>query len=359
MAIGMPKIEIEFEKQAITAIARSSRGVVGIAIKDDTDTTIDKVVIKVSTDIDEAKFTTENVQYMKDVLSCGVKELVVSRVDTTEAYTDAFKVFETVKVDWVAVPGGDTTAQADLVTWIKSYNSIRLKTVKGMVHQAVAPDDMHIVNFMNDEVMLKGQSVATPGNKETHYLAALAAVTPLTRSMVHGSVGRYESVKEVADNDAAIDAGGFILYNDEGKVRVGRGVNSLQTLADGQTDDHKYITITEALDIIYNDVSTTIDDEYKGAFKNTADNQALLLPAIDGYLNGLAREGVLDNTFRNRAYIDIEGQRNANLSIGKAEAVDWDDATVKLNCVGTLVFLMPNIKVPNCAEDFKVKFQMQ
>jgi hypothetical protein len=359
MAIGMPVIEVAFEKKAVTAIARSSRGVVGIVIVDDTDQTFDKVSIKTSSDIVEANFTAENVQYIKDVLSCGVSELIVSRVDTTAPITDAFTVFEAIKVDWVAIAGGDAADQEELVTWVKSYNTVRMKTVKAVVHQAVAPDDMHIVNFMNDEVTLAGESEATAGNLETHYLAARAAVTPLTKSMVYGYIGRYDSVKEVADRDTAINDGGFILYNDEGKVRVGRGVNSLQTLSDGQTDDHKFITIVETLDLIYNDVTTTIDDEYKGAFKNTPDNQALLLPAIDGYLASLTNDGILDRSFKNKAYIDIEAQRAANLSIGKADAVDWDDATVKLNCVGTLVFLMQNIKVPNCGEDFYVKSYMQ
>lgn len=358
MSIGMPVIEVDFEKKAVTAIARSGRGVVGIGIVDDTDVTFKKAVIKTLTDIDQSKFTEENIQYIKDVLSCGVNELIVSRVDSTAPISDAFKVFETVKVDWVALAGCEPSDQDELVTWVKSYNTVRNKTVKAMVHKATAPDDMHIVNFMNDEVTLSGKTEATPGNKETHYLAAKAAVTPLTKSMVHGYLGRYESVKEVEDNNAAIDSGGFILYNDEGKVKVGRGINSLQTLGEGQTDDHKFITIVEALDLMDSDITKTINDSYQGAFKNTADNQALLLPAIDGYLAGLAREGVLDKNFKNKAYIDIEAQRAKNLAVGKAEASQWDDATVKLNCVGTFVFLMKNVKIPNCGEDFFVKSHM-
>ena len=65
------------------------------------------------------------------------------------------------------------------------------------------------------------------------------------------------------------------------------------------------------------------------------------------------REEVLDDTYDNHSYVDIESQRLAWLGIGKTEAEDWDDNKVQQMTFRTHVFLAGDAKISNAMEDLK------
>ena len=66
----------------------------------------------------------------------------------------------------------------------------------------------------------------------------------------------------------------------------------------------------------------------------------------------------MDNRFDNHAEVDIEAQREAWLSVGKTEAADWDDITVKNNSYKRKVFLMAQIKILDAMEDMTFNIEM-
>ena len=68
--------------------------------------------------------------------------------------------------------------------------------------------------------------------------------------------------------DEAIDGGEFILYHDGEKVKVGRGVNSLQTTTADRGEQCKKIKIVEAMDLMKRDITTTMQDSYIGKYAN-------------------------------------------------------------------------------------------
>jgi len=354
--VGLSTIEIAFKQILATPITGVARGNVGLIVFDDTEPTFVFAEYNSITKIDVDKFTDENVNYIKDVMASSVSKVIVTKVAVEDPIAAALALYEGKQLDWICIADGDTTDQSDLASWVKSYNLQNKKTVSAIVCNQ-AGDDQQITNFVNEEGTKIGETTPTLMSKLLPRFTGLYAALPMDISAVGVPISWLKSVKEVVDKATAVGAGGLVLTNDDGVVCIERSINSLQTLGGGQTDDFKFITIIETLNKIQNDVASTIKSSYKGLYKNTADNQALLIGAINGYLEGLEKLGLLDPSYDNHAEINVASQRAALISVGKP-ALNWDNAKVIKNTVGDQVFPLLDIKVPNAMESFKTDVNM-
>ncbi|WP_353096234.1 phage tail sheath C-terminal domain-containing protein [Tissierella praeacuta] len=352
--IGMPKIDIIFKGLGASAVQRSSGGRTAVLIiKDNTDSTFTFVEYRGVDDLtkeEQEKYTPENVKYIKDALEGSPKKLVIARLGETEELTDLLKAIKG-KVEmncWIGIADATTEETNDLVSFIKSSVKDDKKRYKALVYKATSSDDMHVVNLTNEDA--EGYLPYLLG-----YLAGLS----LDMSSIAKPLQKLKSVEEPADLGEAINKGEFILYNDEGEVRVTRGVNSLVTTGQGITDDMKFILIVEVMDMIYTDIYTTWKNFYKGKYKNSLDNQMLLIGAINSYFKALANDLILDPNFENKTRVDVEKQRLANIpKYGAEEVSTWDDNKVMEMTVGTNVFLAGNTKILNAMEDFEFEIAM-
>ncbi|MED5017930.1 phage tail sheath C-terminal domain-containing protein [Paenibacillus chibensis] len=358
MAIGLPTIDIIFKKLAATLVTRSASGIVALIVKDDTDSTHAVKEYTSVLQIDATKFTMSNVQYIKDVFLGGAAKVIVAPVatDSVAVIGDAIKTIGSRKYNWIGLAEGKDDEQTDLVAYIKEQETAK-KSVKAVVFDATAPDCQHIVNFTNPSVTTASGKLT--GEKYVSRLLGLLAGMPLTRSSTYYGLADLISVEEPADVESAVNAGEFVLFNDDDLVRVARGVNSLTTLSSTVSEEFKKIVIVETMDMIRADISATFKNDYLGKFKNKYDYQVLLITAINSYFDALANEDILDNTFANRAYIDIEAQRAAWIATGKAEAEGWDEQTVKNNTFRSNVYLGGNIKITDAMEDFEFGIDLQ
>lgn len=351
--IGMPRIDIVFKGLGASAVQRSSGGRTAVLIiKDDTDTTFTFAEYRGIEDLtkeEQEKYTPENVKYIKDVLEGSPKKLVIARLGEMEELSDLLKAIKG-KVEmncWIGMADATTTETEDLVSFIKSSVKNDKKRYKALVYKATMADDMHVVNLTNE-----GEDKSIP------YLLGYLAGLSLDMSAIAKPL-KLDSVIEPDDLDEAINNGEFILYNDEGEVRVARGVNSLVTTGQGITDDMKFILVVEVMDMIYTDIYTTWKNFYKGKYKNSLDNQMLLIGAINSYFKALANDLLLDPNFENKTRVDIEKQRLANIpKYGEEEVNTWDDDKVMEMTVGTNVYLAGNIKILNAMEDFDFEIAM-
>lgn len=359
--LGMPEINITFKGLGASAIQRSSGGRTAVLIiKDDTDTETfaEYRGIDDLTEEEQQKYTSENVQAIKDALEGSPKKIVVARLSTTEeGESNLADLLKTIKGKvemncWIAIADATQQETDDLVSFIKSSNKNDKKRYKTLVYKATTSDDMHIVNFTNEKVTFKDRGEQV-GDKAIPYLLGYLSGLSLDISAIAKPLQKFESVVEPDDLDEAINEGEFILYNDEGEVRVARSVNSLVTTGQNVTDDMKFILIVEVMDMIYTDIYRTWKRFYKGKYKNSLDNQMLLIGAINSYFSGLSRDMLLDPNFENKSMIDVEAQRLANVTkYGEDEVASWDDSKVLEMTVSTKVFLIANIKILNAMEDF-------
>lgn len=347
--MGLPQIIIKFIQKASSAIKRSEKGVVCLIV-DDTTATGSLYTYELLGQVKSEDWTTDNYKIIKETLNSGPSKVHVVRVESQKSFADVKDIVDSLKFNWMAYTNAE--AQSDIVDYIKDRNKIsKARKVKAVVYKAIKPDDDHIVNFTNAKVKRITDEEEIDGNLYVGRLAGLLAAMPFTRSSTYYVLTDLEYVTEPEDADKAIDEGEFVIINDYGEPKIGRGVNSLTTVGDGKTDDWKSIVIIEAIDLIQEDIYTTFKSEYIGKYKNKYDNQCIFLSAVNRYFEELEKEDVLDNEYDNHAEINVEAQRSAWLDVGKEEAASWDELTVKKNAFRTQMFLAGRIKILNAMED--------
>lgn len=350
MNIGLPKIDLVFKSLAVSAIERSKKGIVCLIIKDDTDKTFEFAEYKAIDEIETSKYTATNVQYIKDCFAGNPSKIIVARMDIVGTLAEFLPKIKTKYFNWIGLAEGATQEQQDLVTWVKNTNQNDKKVYKAIVYKATLTDNMQIVNFKNDTVKPIGKE-AIAGEKYISRLLGIFAGLPFTESATYYVLNDLEDVSVFTDLETQVNEGGLCLFNDEGKVRIARAVNSLQTVSQGLSDDMKKITIVEAMNQIQTDVSDTFKNYYLRKYKNVYDNQVLFISAINSYFRQLANDSVLDTNFKNEAFVNVEKQRLAWIGTGKTEAENWSELEVKLNTFRSNLFLGGRVKILDAMED--------
>ena len=362
--IGMPELDIVFQGLGVSAVARGSKGVAVLIIKDDTDDSFTFAEYRSLADLTStelAKYSATNQQYIKDCLEGTPLKIIVARMDIAGNFTDLLAVIrgKAPRNCWIGLAEGVAEDQEALLSWVKSENTTNKKRYKALVYKVAGADSRHVVNLKNDELTLTDERGEVTGEKAVAYLLGVLAGLPFTMSIVGKSLGKLSTVLEPASLDTEINAGNFILYSEDGLVKVARGVNSLTTTGQGITDDMKFIIIVESMDLIFTDIYDTWNSFYKGKYKNDMDNQLLLVGAINAYYKALQEQLILDPNFENKCQIDIEAQRRANIPKYGEEVVNsWNDKKAMTMTVGTNVFLTGSIKILNAMEDFKFNISM-
>jgi len=355
MSVTMPKIEIKFKQLASSFVLRSERGTAILIVRDETENSLSDIVKytdAAAADLDKAFYTETNILYIKDALSFKANEVYVVRINNQEPLNTALTAIKNkIPTGWITVAGGSTEDLMLLKSWIISQENGG-DTYKAVCYKLTAPDSMHIVNFINDKVTFADDRGEVTGEKYLASLVGMLAGCNVEQGCTNYVCSNLSAVEEVEDRDASLDSGGFILYNDDDYVKVGRGINSLVTF-DGvnKTEDMRYIDIVEAIDLIRDDISATWHDDYCGNYKNLYDNQILFISAVNGYYRDLASEYVLDRNYSNVCDVDVDAQRLAWISSGKSEASGWDEAKVKNMTFKRKVFLKSEVKILGAMED--------
>ena len=172
--MGLPEIYISFETAAVSAVKRSSRGVVALAVTDATKGGAASAVYRSLSEVDESKFTKENYRVLSLCFQAGPSKVAVLRIGSDEA--DTFTALDTLDFDYLAAPG---LTQAKVISYIKAERA-KGRGVKAVVANATAPDDEGIINFCAEDIVLTDGAV-TADNYAAR-IAGLLAATPLTRS---------------------------------------------------------------------------------------------------------------------------------------------------------------------------------
>jgi len=143
--------------------------------------------------------------------------------------------------------------------------------------------------------------------------------------------------------------------NDGVKVKIARGVNSLQTTTPTKSDSFKKIKIVDIIDVIHNDIKMTANDSYIGKVPNVYDNKVLLISAILGYLDGLVTDQLVDKG--PLVGIDMVAQRAYLGSIG-VDITTLTDRQIKEYDTSDKVFLGGNVKIVDAMEDIQLNITM-
>lgn len=360
--IDLPDINIIFTQKAVTAVQRSERGILCVIMKDAQQTTgIKRFVYKRGADVEKTDYTTANYEALMRAFDVAVNKVYVLRCAEATEFTDTVKELDKIKFNYVCTNVKDF--QQALANQVVQYNrdSQGHKCV-AVVANPTQADSKYIIKLKGEGGTLKSSETV----KAEDYVIRIASTLcnlPMNRSLTYYV---FEDLASWDDSYLTTEApigdwiskGWLTLINDDDEVKCGRAINSLVTFTSTDTEDMSYIIIVEAMNLIIEDIYDTFKNYYVGKYKNTLSNQRLFITSVNAYFRQLMREEVLDDSFDNHAYVDIESQRLAWLGIGKTEAEDWDENKVQQMTFRTNVFLAGDAKISNAMEDLRFEIAL-
>ncbi len=258
--------------------------------------------------------------------------------------------FEVKKVTWLCCPTAKSDAQTEtIVTWVKNQREERNR-VKAVLPETEA-DNEGIVNYATKTVKVgeKEYTAETFCSRITGLLAGTSNKSSATYAIL-SDVTECEKKKK-AELDEEIDAGKLVLYYDGEKVKVGRGVNSLQTITRGKGKPWKKIRVVEIMDMIHDDLVLLAEDNYIGKYPNTYANKCLLISAINSYLAEMERNGIIENYTIDLDVDAIKDYIIENKGVTRDEAEAMDEAEIKKQYTDVKVFLAASATLVDVMED--------
>ena len=342
--MGLPEIFISFQTAAVSAITRSARGVLAVAVKDATAGGAAEAAYKSLAEVPEDKFSPENYRLLKLVFLAAPTKVWVLRVGEDAEKT--YQALERLRFDWLAAPGLE---DARVMSFIKTLRNGG-RGVKAVVANATAPDCEGIVNLCVSGLTLEDGAV------EAKDYAVRVAALPLTRSATYVNLPEVVGCDALAEPDADVDAGKLIIVPGREGYRLGRAVNSLTTLTPDKAAPFQKIKIVEGIDLIRGDIAKAFESGYVGKVLNDYDNKLLLVTAINAYLKGLEGD-VLDKTADNRCFVSLSGQRSYLESRGTDTSEMKDTDILKAN-TGSQVFLEAKLTFCDAMEDLALVISM-
>lgn len=361
--MGLPDIVIEFSKKAIVAIQTGALGVVGVILKDAKNR--GAMVLRGVEDIPtgSSAFNATNTAFLERVfLGAPSKVIVYTLPVSAENYQEAFKYFGTVKVNYLCgAPDISTQDITAFTTWIKNTRKKTARRPVAVLPNTVANEkgviSFKVVNATSSDKIEVGEKKFTEGEYCSR-IAGLIAGLDLRLSSTFKPLDEVTGIP-VADEeevDTAIDAGHLTLYNDGERIVIARGVNSLTSVTETDTEDLKKIKILAIQDLIETDIYSTINKYYIGNYSNSYDNKCLLITAIKGYLKGLeAKEGGRGYLKADSSTVEINvaKQKLYLESIG-VDTSKMDEQAIKEANTGSRVFLKGKISILDAIEDVDI-----
>ena len=351
--MGLPNIIIEFISKASTAIKRGERGIVAVMVIEEVEKpTVTK--IEDVTQIPEG-LTEANRAYVERTFLGGQKPVRYVQLVQAKSVAEGLPVLETFKFNYFAAP---PTVEADevtsIVTYIKAMRDNKNLKVKAVLPNAKG-DHEGIINFTTTDIKV-GENTYTAAEYCSR-MAGLLAGTPLSVSCTYYVLNEVDDVPKFSRSelDAKIDAGELVIFHDGEKVKVGRERNSLTTVGQTKGDIYKSIKAVDIMDMIYDDIHTTIDDSYIGKYANNYDNKCLIIVAVQTYLERLRDEQLLDTEIT--VGIDLEEQKKYLKERGWTTD-EMTEQEIKEANTETWIFIQGAYKILCAIEDARVRFNI-
>jgi hypothetical protein len=352
--MGLPDIVIEFTKKAVSAISVGSGGLVGIIIKDakSNGSFVLKGVDSIPSDLTES-----NQKYIERAFVGAPNAVHVFVLPETAAdYKDAYKYFANKRINYIC---GDPAITKDLATNLATWVIGKRKAGKIQpvaVVPGVASDNKGVVNlcFVGGDTISEGDTEYTPAEYCSR-IAGLLAGLDLTVSATYKPLSEITAIPEVEDDEevnTAIDNGQLVPYDSGSGIVIARGVNSLKTITQTETEDLQKIKIVAIQDRITSDIKDTINQSYVGNYSNSYDNKCLLITAIKGYLTTLENYGWIEKD-KSTMEINVDKQRAYLESVG-TDTSEMDDQAVKEANTGSKVFLKGSVSILDAIEDVDI-----
>jgi hypothetical protein len=353
----MPNITINFQEAAVATIQSGSRGIVALILKD-TVLTNTAITMNSINDMPSTLSAYNQDQITKTFLgNVNPPQQVIAYIEpsTETDYSAGMTYFQTVKWDYLAVPGIDSTDATTVGNWI-----INLRNTMNIKVKAILPNtalnNEGIINLCTTSFIVGTTTYAT--QDYCARIAGLIAGTPLTMSCTYAVLPEVTDIQPhltTTQFAAAVTAGELVLVNDGVKCKIYEGVNSLTTTTVEKGADYQKIKLVDIMDKVYSDLMMTIADNYVGKYPDDYNYKCMLILAIQAYFTGLESSQLLDTG--STIGIDIAAQTaylnsiNYVMPTGTTVA-NMTQQQIKEANTGNTVFLAASVALLDAMENF-------
>lgn len=210
------------------------------------------------------------------------------------AYSAYLSVIEPYKFDIMIYDGADSTVQAAMTAFIR-----RIAEENGQYAQLVAaeltgPDSQYVINVCSGAALADG-TVLTP-QQATWWVGGAQAGARYNESLTYASYPGAVSASPVMTNSQYIDAlmaGKFVLFCENGVVKVEQDIDSLVTFTQDVGKAFRKNRVMRLCSTIANDIYAQFSTNFIGVVNNNEAGRSRFKAAIIGYLLDIqANDGI-------------------------------------------------------------------
>lgn len=345
--MGMSNITVTFRTAGETLTERNSRGSIFMILRGAVPAS-NPVTITEEGEI-PSSVSKENSRYIKMALKgakTAPKKVTVYFVGLEAEITDALAFAAVHYFDYIVMP---TVKSDGLTDTIKDW-VIAQKAFGNMI-RAVLPDceadSQYVINFVTEAVITADGTFTA--EQFCPRVAGIIAGTELSHSVTHTAIPEATDCTRLstAAMDEMVNAGKLFVFFDGEKVKLSRGVNSLQTLSAEQNEQFKKIKPVETMVKIRQDLIRLSEDGYIGKYANTYSNRCILLAVFGDYFDGCMTDGLISSYEVSFNVLAIKNaMKKANIDYS-----DMSDEQIVAYDFGTGVYISAKIRILDAIED--------
>lgn len=253
----------------------------------------------------------------------------------SSAYSAFLTAIEPHKFDVIVYDGSDATTKTAMIAFVK-----RIANENGQYTQLVAsgltnPDSRFVINVESGVTLSDGTVLSAA--ETTWWVAGATAGARFNQSLTYASYPDAVKTSPVMTNSqyiAALNAGKFVLFEDNGVVKVEQDIDSLVTYTQEIGKPFRKNRVMRLCNTIANDIFVQFSQNYIGIVNNNADGRALFRAAIVGYLQTIQAEQGIQNFEPDDVTVDPGDDIDAivvNIAIQPVDAVEKIYVTIELN----------------------------
>ncbi len=184
-------------------------------------------------------------------------------------YTAALNAFEVESFNVIGYPGTEEDIKSLFDVFVKRLRDDEGKKITGVLYQHNG-DHIGLINVKNGVILSNGTKVT--GDQAVAWVTGASAGAEINESLTNTP---YDDAVDVdikyttSQFEAAVKAGEFVFYADNGKARVLTDINSLVTIGQNMSSDWTSNRVVRVMDSWANDVSRIFGDSYIGIVTNS------------------------------------------------------------------------------------------
>lgn len=200
------------------------------------------------------------------------------------AYSAYLTAIEPYKFDIMVYDGSDSTVQTALLSFIERVNENNGQYCQLVASGLSNPDSRYVINT-DSPVTLSDGTELTP-QQVTWWAGGASAGALYNQSLTYAQYpGAVSTTMQTVDQfTQAVQAGNFVLFAENGVVKVMQDINSLTTYTEDIGQVYSKNRVMRLCNTIANDIFQQFSESFIGVVNNNEQGRARFQAAIVGYL---------------------------------------------------------------------------